>query len=163
MDCENITVADLADYPAFIPTCATWAYEQWGKQVHGDFDRTVKAFTGRAQKDAIPFTLIALDGDKIVGMASMVECDLESRPDLTPWLASVYVRGDYRKNHIASRLVQKVEKKAAKLGIKRAFLRTEDAQLLYEILGWEVTDRAKTALGDAVIMAKDVPCADSDC
>src|SRR4051812_27947910 len=54
-------------------------------------------------------TFVRFEGDRPVGTASLAHQDLDSRPDLTPWLAGVYVVPDARGRGHAEALVRQVE------------------------------------------------------
>ena len=59
-------------------------------------------------------TLVAAPGQAVdTATASLVSNDLPSRPDLTPWLASVLVRPEFRGRGYSAPLVRHVEAAAA--------------------------------------------------
>ncbi len=146
----------LADYKDIISVCASWAYGQWGCQSGGSIERAMNHFLDGANKKKIPITFVAIIDEKPAGMISLWESDCESRPHLSPWLASLYVHPFYRGRGIASGLVKKLEKESFNLGYKHLYLVTEDAGALYSKLGWIKTDDVKTLYGDALIMEKNL-------
>ena len=152
----TINVGYLADYPDMILTCASWAYGQWGCQSGGSLKHAVARFTEGANKERIPLTLVALDKKKPVGMISLWKSDFNKRPDLSPWVASLFVHPFYRSNHIASFLIEKLEVEARRLGYIRLFLVTEEAKNLYIRHKWEELEQVKTIHGQAVLMSKDL-------
>jgi GNAT superfamily N-acetyltransferase len=62
--------------------------------------------------------------------------DLDSRRDLTPWLAGVFVLPEYRRRGHASALVRHVEGVAREGGFGTLWLYTSSAAGLYARLGW---------------------------
>jgi GNAT superfamily N-acetyltransferase len=151
----TIIIGYLADYPEMIPTCASWAYGQWGCQSNGSLEHTMTRFTKGANKERLPFTLVALlDNQKPVGMISLWKSDLDNRPDLSPWLSSLFVHPFYRGRHIGSILIEKLEVEARRLGYLRLFLVTEEAKNLYTRHGWEELEQVKTSQGNASLMSK---------
>ncbi len=72
----------------------------------------------------------------MVGMACLVERDLESLGHLSPWLASVLVAPDYRGQGIGSALSERATQEAYVLGFERAYLFTFDMPSFYRRLGW---------------------------
>jgi predicted N-acetyltransferase YhbS len=79
-------------------------------------------------------TFVLFDDGVPVGTASLVKNDLPSRPDLTPWLASVLVRPEFRGRGYSTPLVRHVEAAAASSVL---WLYTWTAEPLYARLGWE--------------------------
>lgn len=82
-------------------------------------------------------TFVQFDSDQPAGTAGMVRTDLKSRPDLTPWLAGVFVRSAFRRRGYANALVRRV--KAFALGATVAVLweHTQTAEPLHASLGWQ--------------------------
>ena len=85
-----MTVEYLADRREFIPTVARWHHTEWG---HLRPAETVKDRAVRVERDCghreIPTTFVALAGHQCLGSASLVACDMDIRPELTPWLSGV--------------------------------------------------------------------------
>jgi len=150
----RIIIGYLADYPNMIPICASWSYGQWSYHSNGTLEHTLTRFTKGANKERLPFTLVALDNQKPVGMISLWKSDLDNRPDLSPWLASLYVHPFYRGRHISSSLIEKMEIEARRLGYLRLFLVTEEAKTIYIKHGWEELEQVKTGHGNASLMSK---------
>jgi GNAT superfamily N-acetyltransferase len=80
-------------------------------------------------------TFVLFDGDEPLGTASLVTNDLPSRPDLTPWLASVLVRPQFRGRGYSAPRVKHVEAAAAPLATL-LWLYTWTAEPVYARLGW---------------------------
>lgn len=90
--------------------------------------------------ECIPLILFAtLDGVP-AGTASIVYDDLPSRPDLNPWLASVFVDRPFRNRGVASRLVLTALSQADKLQVPQLYLFTHDRANFYERFGWVMFD-----------------------
>lgn len=150
-----IDIHFLADDPQFIPACASWAYGMWGTQkIDGSLDRAIKRFTESAQKNSIPRTLIALTNGLPAGMISLWQEDCEERPDLMPWLASLYVHPDHRNKGIALALINRLEKEAKKLGYNQLFLVTGQAAAYYKQRGWTEKEKLLSSNGLETIMSK---------
>ncbi len=56
----------------------------------------------------MPTTFVALKDGKPAGSASLVNLDLSSRQELSPWLAAVYVSPEHRNQGIGAALVNRV-------------------------------------------------------
>jgi N-acetylglutamate synthase-like GNAT family acetyltransferase len=91
-----------------------------------------------------------------VGLASLVVCDMGTRPDLSPWLAAVYVLPAFRRRGIATALVTHVLVQAWWFGVRQLYLWTDSAASLYSRVGWrplaEEPYKGKTVL----VMVQDL-------
>jgi N-acetylglutamate synthase-like GNAT family acetyltransferase len=81
---------------------------------------------------------------------------MDTRPDLSPWLAAVYVAPAYRKQGIGSALVKAVESTAQQIQIARLYLFTPDQEHFYARLGWSVLERVEYRYQTVVVMDKFV-------
>ena len=82
-------------------------------------------------------TFVLFDDDQPVGTAALVPADLDSRPDLTPWMAGVFVEPAFRGRGHATALIRRVEAFAAEASVPVLWLYTAKAEALYAELGWE--------------------------
>ena len=85
---------------------------------------------------------VAVSGGKLLGSASLIPHDMDSRMELTPWLASVFVDPELRKQGIGSALVRYVVEEARSRGYQTIYLYTPDRISFYEGLGWTFMERA---------------------
>jgi len=81
-------------------------------------------------------TVLPLDGGVPAATASLVRRDLDSRPDLPPWLAGVPVRPESRGHGHATILVRHAEAHAAAARLARPPLHSSMAEPLHARLGW---------------------------
>jgi len=132
-----LTIAYLADHPEHIPELAARHHGQWSHLYPGetlaDFEHHLRA---SAQRGAIPLTVVALVGSEPVGSASLIEHDLDSHPELSPWLANVHVAPPFRSRGIATALVRRIIEEAFVLGVQTIYLFTDRAPDFYCRLGW---------------------------
>jgi predicted N-acetyltransferase YhbS len=130
-------IAYLADYPQFIPVVAAWQHTEWGHLNPGDSVQSrIERLGQHTGRPGIPTTLVALENETILGSAGLVENDLRTHPELTPFLASVYVAPEHRRRGVASALVRQVITAVQQLEIPTCYLITPDQQRLYARLGW---------------------------
>jgi len=113
-----------------------WAKEWIPEANEADVEKKIFKFKNRVSTEGPPFVLVAYKDNILIGSAGLSDHDLAKRPDLSPWLVGVLVKPEYRKKGIASALVGSVVDKAKELGFKHLYLHTEEAQGLYEKLGW---------------------------
>ncbi|WP_085044257.1 GNAT family N-acetyltransferase [Ensifer aridi] len=148
-----IVIEYLESCRDMIPVCTSWTFGQWGCQAGGTFEETKREFEVAAIS-SLPLTLIAIDEGIPVGMISLAECDFKGRPDLSPWLKSLYVHPFHRNKGIASLLIKRLEHEALRLGCGTLYLTTEDAKGLYIKNGWLEIDCVRTPYGDGSLMKK---------
>ena len=84
----------------------------------------------------IPSTFIAVEKD-LLGSAAIVAHDMDTKQELSPWLASVFVSPENRSRGIGSELVLQVMNQARNAGIKTLYLFTPDKERFYIRLGWQ--------------------------
>jgi predicted N-acetyltransferase YhbS len=150
-------IRHLADCPAAIPQIARWLYDEWGRLLPGaSVERGISLLQERIHRDRVPLTLVATEGESVVGTVSLIDCDMDTRADLLPWLASLYVQPDHRRRGIGASLVGAVVIEARRLGIDTLFLFTDSSQALYAKLGWLKMESCIYKQRDVVIMKKHV-------
>lgn len=131
-------IIDLNQQPQHIPAIAAWHFAEWA---HLNPGRTEAWLAGHMRcylTDAfVPSMFIAVDGSgRVYGTSSIIAHDLASRPDLTPWLANVYIDAAQRGKGLGRQLVLHAMQQAKQAGINTLYLFTPDQQPFYERLGW---------------------------
>lgn len=133
------TISYLADHVDLVPTCASWAFNTWGKYNPSyTIDKRIASFNQHCNKDQIPLTILAHGVTGVpIGMSSLRSND-GIRPDLSPWLGSVYVDPPFRNKGVASQLVQEIHRIAKDLDFPKIYLLTYEDTLpnWYAKLGW---------------------------
>jgi predicted N-acetyltransferase YhbS len=101
----------------------------------------------------IPFALVAeLDG-AACGNVLVVENDEPARPDLTPWIAALWVDEAIRNRGIAAALLQQAIDRSAALGVERLHLSSRPGlRDFYVRLGWRPIDHD---VGEAGLVVYD--------
>jgi N-acetylglutamate synthase-like GNAT family acetyltransferase len=145
----------LADYPQYLPNVAGWVFDEWGWEMPGSTLENIQAeFSMHLNRDRIPLTMLALVEQRPVGTASIFLHDMDSRMELTPWLAAVYVVPEFRGQGIGSQLVTAIEAAAIGLQLERLYLFTPDQEAFYARLGWSVLETVEYRQHANVIMTK---------
>lgn len=143
----------LSDHPEALPTLARWQHAEWGHLRPND---TLEKRTERLQRfsngNRIPLTVVALDGPEVLGSASLIEHDMETRMELTPWLAGVYVGEQYRRHGIGAELVRRIMAEAGRLKVPVLYLYTVHSEQFYAALGWQLMERTSYRDQNIVIM-----------
>lgn len=134
----RMRIDNIADHLDLIDTIARWHWNEWGDEDPGgslaSWTANLRRFTNR---DRIPTIYVALDGDELLGSVSLVEHDMSTHCDLTPWLSGTFVKPERRGQGVASALVRQAVHSASEMGISRLYLYTYPARGLYEKLGWQ--------------------------
>lgn len=154
---ERMKVSYLADHKEVIPTLAQWFYQEWAylhpARTLGDVQRLLEE---RTNKEKIPVALVAFEGDELLGTVCLKVHDMDTRLELAPWLAGLYVSAPRRKQGIGSMLVSAIEKKAHELGVQMLYLYTPESEGFYAKLGWNVKERTEYHGYPVSIMQKEI-------
>ena len=143
----------LSDRPEALLTLAEWQHAEWGHLRPGDtLEKRMVRLRGFANGDQIPLTVVALEGDEVLGSASLIEHDMETRMELTPWLAGVFVGEPYRRRGIGAELVRRIMAEAGRLKVPVLYLYTVHSEKFYAGLGWTLMERTSYREQPIVIM-----------
>ena len=138
MNDVKVRIEDLSERIALIPLLARWHFEQWGDLTGASTGSDYEALlSGNASTRGLPVTLIAVSHDRLLGSVNIVDCDMDVRPDLRPWLAQLYVADRERGRGIGSALVRAAVERCGKLGFAHFYLYTSGTlPSFYERIGW---------------------------
>lgn len=152
-----MNIINLSDAPQHIPTIAAWHQTQWGYLNPGSsVESRIIKMQRYIKGAAMPTMYICVDGKTVLGTAALVESDMDSHPELSPWLASVYVDAAYRKRGIGAKLVKQVVAEARAQGFSTLYLFTPDQAHFYQELGWQFIALEAYRGSDATLMKIDL-------
>ena len=152
----------LVNHAHLIPELAQLHFNEWGHYRPNDtVDARAERLRACCGKNALPTVVVALSGAELCGSAMLVANDMDTRPDLSPWLAGVYVKVERRNKGIGSALVTRIVTEAATLGVPRLYLCTDVLEALYARLGWSAVERAPYKGISVTIMTFDLLCSSS--
>jgi GNAT superfamily N-acetyltransferase len=139
----SFSISDLRQRPEFLDTVAMRIWQAWWR----DTGHPLDYIAGRLHRenlnpDPIPFALVAHDGAEFLGTSSVITADLPERPQLTPWVAAVWVEPQARRRGVGAALVDRAALDCFALGVISLYLcaRRERADF-YERLGWIPIER----------------------
>lgn len=125
----------LVNHPTYVTQVAEWCCREWPWYYeNGDM---VAAQKYHLNTDLIPCALVALEGDKLAGTISIIEEDMDVRPNLSPWLGCLFVAPSFRGQGVASALIDEGASVAKRLGLKKMFAWTESLDRLLARKGWD--------------------------
>jgi GNAT superfamily N-acetyltransferase len=155
MSGKKMKIDYLAHHPQLIPELSRIHVDFFGRY-HSSM--TVESREEQLRKrlgiDKIPLTIVAIEVEKPIGSASIIEYDLKTHQELTPWVAAVIVHPDYRRLGIGTKLMNRIDLEAVNIGLEKLFLFTPDQETFYSFLGWEVILKEKFQGQPIVIMEK---------
>jgi GNAT superfamily N-acetyltransferase len=129
-------IVTTVERPDLAPVVAAWLWESFARARGRSFEETLETVLASVTASSMPRTFVLLIDDRPVGTASLTAQDLEERPDLTPWLADVFVEPGSRRQGLAARLIAAVEDECRKTGIATLWLYTRTAENVYTRAGW---------------------------
>lgn len=147
----------LSNHRYSISQITDWFHNEWSHlypdRTRCDFETIVRM---RASPGEIPFALVALNVDGVVGTVSLRMHDAVAYPGLGPWLSGLYVTARWRGLGIGTKLVEAMEKTASGIGFSELFLCTPIPERFYSRLGWHVLERAEHCRDQVVLMKRDL-------
>jgi GNAT superfamily N-acetyltransferase len=126
----------IADRPDLVPIVAGWLWHEWLHQDGYTLEQTNDAVAASISPSGPPQSFVLLVDGNPIGTASLVAHDLDERPDLTPWLADVFVIPEARGQGHVVHLIQAVEAACRSAGIPVVWLYTAGAERVYARAGW---------------------------
>lgn len=133
-----MTVVPLYTRADLIPDAAALMRQTWpdhyGPDGTGDAQTDLQ---GRCQTTGLPYGLLAVEGDSVVGLAALDVASCGSMTDETPWLVGLCVAASHRRQGIASQIVQAASAQAKAQGYQTIFATTQNAVGLLTRAGWQ--------------------------
>ena len=156
LDC---TIDYLANRPEFLEQLAQLSWTEW-QEIYQQRDQTLehcrKNYRERMNIDRLPLTFVALHGNELVAMVSLKFHDMDTQPDLDPWLGGLFVLPEWRNRGIGTMLMHRATEEARLVNVPRLYLWTHTAERLYHKLGWEVVERTDYFGKQAVVMEMEL-------
>lgn len=153
---NRIKIEFLQDHRRLIPTVEKYFQSIWneyyGPQGTAAARNDIELL---CNKTKIPIGLIALKNKRFVGFTAL-RPKSASHTNLTPWVTSLFVVPDERRQGIAIKLIQTVEELALKLGYSEIFARSATAVDLFRINKWRAFDRLED--GNLMVFRKKIIC-----
>ena len=130
---ENISIVDLAKYPAYIHFAQDYLAEHWN-----DKKEAQEIITESLLQKILPRLWIALEKDQFVGMILLTDDDGIDFPEkVQPWLMGLYVIPERRGKGIGKQLVQYCMQYAKDYGFPYIYLDSVSYGDMYRKMGFE--------------------------
>ncbi len=155
---ENLKFEFLADRQDAIPIVARWYFEEWGYNVPGNsVEQTIDRLNKKLNRDKLPLPVLAVEAEKILGVAQLKLHEMDIYPEREFWLGSLFVEPKFRGKGIGSALANKIVAIAADFGIKELYLQTEAVDGgLYQQLGWDSIETVRYKGVDVTVMVRKI-------
>ena len=156
---KDIQIALLADHPEALPILEEWFEREWepyyGPDGPGD---AAKDLLEACNRDGLPVALVAILGNEIIGTAALKAESVSTHKHLTPWLAALLVKTEFRRRGIAGHLIGAVEEQAKQLGFRKIYVGTGEgsgtAETALRKRGWEFVEKGPYFVSEVVIFRK---------
>ncbi len=150
-------VVTIAERPDLVAIVAGWRWREFGREDARTLRQTRDDVAGSTSPLGPPQCFVLLVDEVPVGTASLTAEDLEERPKLTPWLASVTVIPEARRRGHAGVLVEAVEAAARSASVATLWLYTNTAERVYARAGWRrVETIERRGKPSVVLMRRDL-------
>lgn len=138
-----VRIDDLASVPRFRTVVAARVWAAWWRDKGVPLDYIEGRVAEALGDTVVPSALVARAGDEFVGTVSLIENDLDARPELRPWVAALWVEPGWRRRGIGGRLVAAAARRAFDGGAVAVHLcATPQNTPFYRARGWRTIEAA---------------------
>lgn len=130
-----IQIYDIRDQKERLDAAVDYFWKQWGTDSNFNFYKDCIEQSCNTDSD-VPRFYIAIQKDTIIGSYALLRSELNSRQDLTPWFACLFVDPLYRGNKLGSLLQKHAVEQTKTKGYQRLYLCT-DLLNYYEKSDWK--------------------------
>lgn len=150
-------ISHIKYFQHWIPIIAKWIYEEWAYVYpHRSLLDIQRTLISRVNEREMPITLVAHDERGVLGTASLKAEALNVVPELTPWISSVYVHPDHRREGVGTALAGEIERIAAELGYRRLHVFNPLTRGVFEKLGWTLLKTVRLGEHELAIFSKGI-------
>jgi GNAT superfamily N-acetyltransferase len=154
----NIAIDYSNDSPEAIETIVRWHLGQWG-HILPDFTPASygEYLSTHYRRGGVPSLFVATHENNVIGTAALEDSDMDTHPELTPWIASVYVLESYRKQGVAAALTGRVIAEARSAGVGKLYLFTPDREQFWARRGWKLLLKEEYYGEMESVMVREIP------
>ena len=104
---NEITIVDLENEQKYLKEVSEWIWKECSKENGAKLEDVIYRTRHSINKNDIPKMFIAKHNSEVIGVVSLWVNDLKSRQDLFPWMATLYVKKDYRNKGLGGQILEK--------------------------------------------------------
>jgi GNAT superfamily N-acetyltransferase len=135
---QTWTISNLAHVRHFADTVADRGWHAWWTDSGTALATYRLGLEPMLRGDAMPMGFVAHRGETYLGSVLLIENDLEQRPNISPWIAALWVDVEHRGHGIAQNLIIYAQFAATKLGFSKIYLCAEEKVTPYYLRrGWK--------------------------
>ncbi len=152
----ELALKQLSECPEHLETVGLWIHNEWWSKRYDSPEIVLSWLRMHKKLDAVPYSVVALAEGEPVGSCCVIENDCIHRPQYAPWVAAVYVKPEFRRRGIASKILHEAASIAARAGVKCHFIDCLAVMApVYEKNGWAIHERE---VGDkeSVVMLREI-------
>ena len=152
----ELALKQLSECPEHLEIVGLWIHNEWWSKRYDSPEIVLNWLRMHKKLDAVPYSVVALAEGEPVGSCCVIENDCIHRPQYAPWVAAVYVKPEFRRRGIASKILHEAASIAARAGVKCLFIDCLAVTApVYEKNGWAIHERE---VGDkeSVVMLREI-------
>lgn len=134
---SSFRISSLRQCPHFREVVSDRVWKAWWREDGYPFEQVDGWFQESLGAQTVPSTLVAHDGGEFWGTVSLIDNDMDERPDYSPWVAALWVDPEHRGKGVGRTLIEAALERAFKQGIDIVYLcATAENSAYYISLGW---------------------------
>jgi GNAT superfamily N-acetyltransferase len=137
----RFAISNLRERPEFFPEVADRIWDFTWKSKGVPLEQVSAGLREIVSNETFPFAIVAHDGDRYVGSALGIASDMDERPQLTPWVAAVWVEPHYRKQNVGRALVASAEETLRRTFPRVYLCARPERHDFYAQQGWQPIER----------------------
>jgi GNAT superfamily N-acetyltransferase len=140
----SFQISQLSAVPHFADQVADRGWQAWWTQSAVSLSHYRAGLEPMLRsRNSIPFALVAHQNETYLGSVLVIENDLEERPNLSPWVAALWVEAEFRCKGIARQLLDDAVQRVFDLGRGDVYLCAEPPIGPYYLArGWALLERS---------------------
>jgi GNAT superfamily N-acetyltransferase len=145
---QPFRISDFRVHQHYGSTIADRVWNAWWRNAGHPVSDVERHMIEMADDRPLPMALVAHNDRGYLGSAFLIHSDMEERPELSPWVAALWVEAAARKRGVGRALVADAAKTAAALGYPVAYLCCRpELEGFYSEIGWTIIEQAVGAKG----------------